>query len=292
MVKRLGLLLCLVLSTSTHAEVPADALGTSLRAKVENSLDQADQRFDGILGVGIRDLTSGETILRHGDTEFPIASSIKIPILAAVLRSDNLNLADTYTLAANDIVAGDGNLQHLTPGSTRLTLHDLATLMITESDNTATNVLIDRVGVSNVNDLLKNMGLEKTRLRRRMMDARAAAEGRENTSTPREMLTLLEWIYRDREIGPKLLEMLSLPKKQYLRFPEGIRVANKTGTLDGVRTDSGIIFLEGRPFAITVMTTFAHDDRRAEETIREVGAVAFAYFDRLARSSAYGRRLR
>jgi len=291
MVRQLGVVLWVVLSTAAHGEVPTDAR-SALKAKVERSLDEVDQRFDGVLGIGILDLTSGETILREGDTEFPIASSIKIPILAAVLGSGKVNLVDTYTLATADIVGGDGSLQHLTAGSTRLTLGDLATLMITESDNTATNVLIDRAGMSSVNDLLQKIGLKKTRLRRRMMDARAAAEGRENTSTPREMLTLLDWIYRDRGTGPALLEMLSLPKKRYLEFPDGIRVANKTGTLDGVRTDCGIVFLDGRPFAITVMTTYARDDKRAEDAIREVGAATFAYFDRLARSSEYGRRLR
>src|SRR5687768_6015293 len=118
MVRPLGVVLCIVLSTAAHAEVPTDPLGASLKAKVERSLDEVDQRFDGVLGIGILDLTSGETILREGDTEFPIASSIKIPILAAVLQSDKVNLVDTYTLAATDIVGGDGSLQHLTAGST------------------------------------------------------------------------------------------------------------------------------------------------------------------------------
>jgi beta-lactamase class A len=305
MVKRVGAVICLILANVAPAiartdaqtlpptEVP-DARRSSLRSKLESSIDDVDKRFDGVLGVGILDLTSGETILRQGDTEFPIASSIKIAVLAEVLRQSrtgSVNLDTTYTLAAGDIVGGDGNLQHLTPGSTRLTLRDLATLMITESDNTATNVLIDRFGIKNVNDLLQKIGLQKTRLRRKMMDARAAAEGRENISTPREMLALLEWIHRDGETGPALLEMLSLPKKRYLDFPDDVRAAHKSGTLDGVRTDSGIIFVAGRPFAITVMTTWARDEKRAEEAIREIAIAAFAYFDRLARSSEYGRRL-
>src|SRR6266851_4870534 len=88
-----------------------------------------------------------------------------------------------------DLVIGSDIMLGLTPGFTRLTLRDLATMMVAVSDNSATNVLIDRVGFDNVNAMLEGLGLHGTRLRRKMMDLKAASEGRENVSTPREMMT-------------------------------------------------------------------------------------------------------
>ena len=92
----------------------------------------------------------------------------------------------------------------LTPGVTRITLRDLATMMVAVSDNSATNVLIDRVGMENVNALMDSLGLTHTRLRRKMMDLKAAGEGRENISTPAEMMALLEDLYRGKILNPEM----------------------------------------------------------------------------------------
>ena len=132
----------------------------------------------------------------------------------------------------------------LTPGVTRITLRDLATMMIAVSDNSATNVLIDRVGMENVNALLDSLGLVHTRLRRKMMDLKAASEGRENISTPGEMMTLLEDLYRGKVLNKEMTDdfftMLSTHKNGFITrdLPEGLKVANKPGELEGVRNDS------------------------------------------------------
>src|SRR5260370_19082955 len=86
----------------------------------------------------------------------------------------------------------------LSPGVTRLTNGDLATMVSAVSDNAAANVLIDRVGMENVNTMLDSLGLTNTRLRRKMMDLKAAQEGRENVSTPREIMTLLQPIWQNK----------------------------------------------------------------------------------------------
>ncbi|PYX90486.1 MAG: hypothetical protein DMG68_01645 [Acidobacteria bacterium] len=183
----------------------------------------------------------------------------------------------------------------LTPGVTRVTNRDLATMMVAVSDNSATNVLIDRVGMENVNAMMSGLGLTHTRLRRKMMDVRAASEGRENISSPREMMTLLEQIYRGKVLTKDLTQdffrMLSTHKESFIPrdLPDGQRIANKPGELEGVRNDSGIVFAQNRPYVICVMTTYLSRERSGEEAISKISAAAYAMFDRLGRASEYGR---
>src|SRR5947208_2157245 len=164
--------------------------------KLQDEIHNVDRHLDGVLGLAVKDLSSGEEFLINGDEVMPQASSIKIAILAELYRQADqkkLKLTDEYVVRKEDLVAGSNIMLGLTPGVTRLTLRDLATMMVTVSDNSATNVLINKVGLDNVNSMLESHGLHATRLRREMMDLKAAGEGRENVSTPREMITLLEF---------------------------------------------------------------------------------------------------
>src|SRR5260370_1497434 len=150
--------------------------------------------------------------------------------------------------------------------------------MISVSDNSMTNVIIDRVGMENVNALVDCLGLTHTRLRRKMMDLKAAAEGRENVATPREMMTLLEGLYRGKVLNKQLTEdffnLLSIHKESYIprELPEDVRIANKPGELEGVRNDSGIVFTGNRPFVITLMTTYLPHQRDAPPPIIPISA--------------------
>src|SRR5260370_5404706 len=147
--------------------------------KLEATIGGVDRNLDGVLGVAILDLTTGQKYFLHADEVLPTASSIKIAILAELYhqaQQGKLKLSDLYTLQSSDLVSGSGIAGALTPGVTRLTLRDVAALMISVSDNSATNVIIDRIGMDNLNALLDSLGLTHTRLRRKMMDVKAAAE--------------------------------------------------------------------------------------------------------------------
>ncbi|MGA9811434.1 MAG: serine hydrolase [Terriglobales bacterium] len=266
--------------------------------KLEANINEVDRGLDGVLGVAILDLGSGKKFVLHGDDIFPQASSIKIAVLAELYRqaqAGKLKLTDLYTVQASDLVPDSTIMGGLTPGVTRITLRDLATMMVAVSDNSATNVLIDRVGMENVNALMDSLGLAHTRLRRKMMDLKAAAEGRENISTPAEMMALLEDLYRgkvlNKEMTADFFVMLSTPKSSFIPrdLPEGLKIANKPGELEGVRNDSGVVFVENRPYVICVMTTYLHRERDGEEAIANISAAAYRMFDRLARASEYGR---
>jgi len=183
----------------------------------------------------------------------------------------------------------------LTPGITRVTLRDLATMMVAVSDNSATNVLIDRVGMDTVNAFLGKQGLRETRLRRKMMDLKAAGEGRENVSTPGEMMSLLQALYRgeilNQEMTADFFKVLSTHKQSFIprNLPDDLKIANKPGELEGVRNDSGVIFLDKRPYILCVMTTYLRHERDGEEAISGISLAAWRMFDRLARASEYGR---
>src|SRR5207249_7078472 len=244
--------------------------------KLESTSNDVDHSLDGVLGVAIEDLTTGQKYLLHADEVFPQASSIKIAVLAELYhqaQQGKLKLTDVYTVQSSDLVPDSDIMGGLTPGVTRITLRDLATMMVAVSDNSATNVLIDRVGMENVNGLMSSLGLTHTRLRRKMMDLKAASEGRENISTPGEMMILLENLYRAKVLNKEMTEdffkVLSTHKSSFIprELPEGLKIANKPGELEGVRNDSGVVFVEKRPYVICVMTTYLQRERDGEEAI-------------------------
>ena len=300
----LGLVLLLAVGAS-HGATPAQAGKTDLMwDHLRIAVADVEQHVDGVLGVAIRDLTSGQELLVHADEVFPQASSIKISVLAELYHqaeqatqgiAGKARLNDSYLVRGEDLVADSDIMGGLTVGVTRLTNRDLATMMVAVSDNAATNVLIDRVGMDNVTQLMMAQGLHHTQLRRKMLDLKAAGEGRENISTPREMMTLLDRLYRGKVLGAPLLEdfwtMLATHKNSWLPrgLPEDLRIADKPGELEGVRNDSGIVFLKNRPYIICVMTTYLSSERSGEEAISAISKAAYGMFDRLSRASEYGR---
>ena len=294
-----SILLCAVaVAQAPNAPAPSPAKLQILWQKLGASIQEIDQHLDGVMGVAIEDLSTGDHYFLHEDEVFAQASSIKITVLANLylqVQQGKLKLTDAYTVQSSDLVPDSDIMGGLTPGVTRLTLRDLATMMIAVSDNSATNVLIDRVGMANVNAMLDTLGLTHTRLRRKMMDLQAAKEGRENISTPHEMMTLLDAIYRgkvlNKESTADFFTMLSSNKDSWIPrdLPADLKIANKPGALEAVRNDSGVVFVEGRPYVICVMTSFLRNEREGEEAISKVSLSAWRMFDRLSRASEYGR---
>ncbi len=266
--------------------------------KLQDNIAKVDTNLDGVLAVAIKDLASGKEFLLHGDEIMPQASSIKIAVLADLFlqaQHGKIKLTDDYVVRKEDLVSGSDIMLGMTPGVTRLTLRELATIMVAVSDNSATNVLIGRLGMDDINAMLVNVGLKSTRLRRKMMDLNAASEGRENVSTPREMMTLLEAVYSgkllNKELTADFIKILSTHKESSMLqgMPDDAVAANKPGELEAVRNDSGIIFIKGRPYILCVMTTYLKDEKDGSAAIRKIAELTYSYFDRVSRASEYGR---
>ena len=295
-----GLLGCaVVFATAVFGQTPSPQQKIqALWEKLESGIAEIDRNLDGAMGVALLDLTDGRKFLLHANDVFPQASSIKICVLTELYhqaQQGKLKLTDLYTVNSADLVQDSDIMNGLTPGITKITLRDLATMMVAVSDNSATNVLIDRVGMDNVNAMLDRLGLSHTRLRRKMMDLKAASEGRENVSTPAEMMSLLEALYRgkvlNQEMTDDFFKVLSTHKDSWIPrdLPDDLKIANKPGALEGVRNDSGLVFVEKRPYILCVMTTYLRRERDGEEAISRISLAAWRMFDRLARASEYGR---
>ena len=259
-----------------------------LKGKFEQRLHEIASRVDGVVGYAVLDLTSGDRVGHLGGETFPTASTIKIAIVYELFKQaeeGKVRLAETITLDRGKAVGGTGVLVQM--GTPTLSILDYATLMVTLSDNTATNVLIDRLGMENITARMKSLGLAHTLLRRHMMDAAAARRGDENVSTPDELARLLEIVSKNADA----VTLLEKPKESRLRrgLPAGVRTADKPGELEGVRVDAGIVFAKNRPYILCVMTSYLKDEAEGERAITDISRATYEYFDRLG--SPLGRRL-
>ena len=274
---------------TTVAETRSPTLQAELRHVLDRRLKAVVEGLDGAIGCAALDLTSGEEIGRLDRQEFPTASTIKLAVLYELFRQADegrLRLDAVAPLDRTHVVGGSGILHAL--GAPHLSLRDHAVLMMSLSDNTATNVLIDRVTIPAVAARMKALGLPGIRLRRKMMDGAAAARGDENVATPRDLVHLL------RALRAEELKILEVGAGGYLRraVPAGVDVLNKPGELEGVRVDAAIVRAQHRPYAIAVMTTYLKNEGEGERAIAEVSRAFYEYFSRLGFGSEYGRQMK
>ena len=191
--------LAFALAAPLPAQPPADALRAALARQYRAELETIAREAGGVLGVQALDLASGERFGVNAELVFPQGSAIKVAVLLELYRqaeAGRLRLEERVAVRAAQQVGGAGVLQSFGDGSSELALADLAVLMIVLSDNTATNLLIERLGMENVNRTLAGLGLRETKLQRLMMRPRESARGQENLSTPAEAAALMARLAR------------------------------------------------------------------------------------------------
>jgi len=269
--------------------------------KTQSILETIAAESPGIIGVHAFDPDEPDNEFAvNPDQLFPTASIIKVPILLEFynqVAAGEIDPDEVHGLKSDVKVGGSGVLQFMSE-KTRLTLEDWAKLMINLSDNTATNYMIDVVGMENVNDLLKRLGLEKTRLLRKMQ-AGLDPNKIENLTTPREFSRLMMMIKNhyglDAEVCEKTLDVLKLYKDGIIfeALPEDHTVADKSGWMGGVQCDSGIVYAD-KPYIVTVMASHIPSwDRNGYETrenLKQMVSEIHDCFCNKATISRYGRR--
>ena len=276
---------------------PQSTLATTFTKAFATKLASIAADADGVIGYTIIDITSGERFDRLQTTAFPTASTIKLTVLYELFKQADegrINLDEARPLDRTHAVPG-GLLHELTAPS--LSPRDLAVAMVLLSDNTATNVLIDRLGMDAINGRSAGLGLRATRLRRRMIDIDAARRGDENTSTPADLATMMLAFHNGVGLSVQskktALEILEKPKTSAIStdVPKEVLIASKPGELEGVRADAGIVYVPGRPYVFVVMGTFLRETDDVERPLEDLARVCYEYFSRRATVSAYGRAL-
>lgn len=271
-----------------------------LAQKFRERLAAIARETDGVVGVSVVDLATGERFGVNDTLTFPQGSAIKIPLLIELYRQAEkglIRLDEKVAVQKSQQVAGTGVIQWFGDGQSLVSLRDLAVLMIVLSDNTATNILIDKVGMAAVNGTMRELGLPSIRLRRQMIRPRESAVGNENVATPAQAAELMGRIHRcalpmSAERCADLRRILEIPKDGAFpaSVPSTVRVAWKPGTVEGVATSWGLFALPGNPYVVTAMVTYS-DDAPAARALREVADAAYEYFRRAARASAFGVRV-
>jgi len=278
--------------------VAAPAVEEALFGKLRARIAEVEDRLDGVLGVAVKDLTTGRVIEIRGEVVFPQASSIKLALIYELYQQAGASKVDLNALRSLPKVrAGGSGVLPLLSDKAQMTVRDLAVLMMSLSDNAATNILIDEVTMTAVNSRMDALGLSKTRLRRRMIDLAAARRGEENVSTPLEMIGLIEAIRKgagpSEALAADLRAVVGVSKSTGFRdpLPAGLIILDKPGSLEGVRTATGLVDLKYRPYAAAIMTTALRNDSEGEDAIREISKLVYETFDRLDRASPEGRLL-
>jgi len=229
---------------------------------IEDFIKNAIQQVKGKFGIEI--LTEGKIVYSlNVNEQFPAASTIKVLILGAVINEAyNRSISlDKKITVLGEPVGGCGILEFLHDGI-EVTIRDLLQFMICISDNKATNILIDTLGIKKINDFISTIGLTSTVLRRKMMDFEAQRKGLENLTSPHDMARVFMLIdsngFVNEEISKEMKEILS--RQQFtdtlkLFLPEEIPFISKSGSLPGSVLDTGILYKNGKAIILSLMGT-------------------------------------
>lgn len=266
------------------------------------------KKFSGTVGVYAERLDTGKTLAYNADETFLTASVVKLPVLFELFRqvkNKTVSLNERIPLHDSDKVIGSGVLRELRAGL-RLTLYDLIFLMMSISDNTAANMVTDRVGIANVNRTMKRLGLKTSRVTGKILIDQtnntdtATGKGERAPTTPREMAELLKVIEARKYLGEayskQFIEILKrvettstiargLPYEE-MHPTEGeprIVVAHKTGSLRGVRNNVGLVYTPAFTYVIAMMSKDCTDlrwtpDNQASVLLGKISSIVYRNF--------------
>ncbi|XWK89652.1 MAG: serine hydrolase [Phormidium sp.] len=236
-------------------------------------------------GVFVIDLETGNYADLNGNNAIASASTIKVPILIAFLQdveAGKIQWEEKLTLKSEFLASGSGNMRHRKTG-TEYTALDVLTRMITISDNTATNMVIDRLGgIEALNRRFQEWGLTTTTLRNPLPDVQGT-----NTSSPKELAVLMARVMRGELVSAasrdRMMEIMQQTENDNLLpkgIGEGAKIAHKTGNIGSMLADVGIVNLpSGKQYVIAVMVQRPRRDVRAQKIIQQISSTTYQYFN-------------
>jgi len=268
---------------------------------LSDKLSPLIKAHQGKVAIGIKNLTSGETYYHQADLVMPTASLIKLGIMTAAYRlsdQSEIKLNDMVLLQKEDKVPGSGILTSNFSEGASFPLKDAIRLMIAYSDNTATNLVLDHIGIRTVNTILTQMGFPNTRINAKVFKGSTTSIAPEQTkkyglgsTTAKETIDLLELIYSNKAATEKsctaMIEHLKkcedkdmIPRELTGKLKS---IAHKIGAVSDARTDAGILYFDGGPVVICVLTAENKDKRwtsenSAEILIGKIGLIVFEHF--------------
>lgn len=296
----LGIAAVLLVATPPLGAAEPTPFESELLGRLRATIEHAAAGLDGVAGVYVEDLATGASIALNAERSFAQASAIKLPLLWELLAQADERALDLDRRARRPGADGMGGiLENLSP-EVELSARDLAVLMIVQSDNGATNALIDQVGMAKVNARMASLGLPGTLLRRKMLDLEGARSGRENVSTPREMATLAKRIHDGQGLSPESAKELRRLMGVWSSDPfrngigeGGAAVFEKPGELPGVRTSVALVELSAgkgsRAYVAAIATAALGDDVEGDAFVTRLSREIFTTFDRMARLNEAGR---
>jgi beta-lactamase class A len=289
----------LVAALALAAAVPLRAQTASDTALLRRTLEQTLSGYKGTVGISVRNLATGEQVSIRGGETFPTLSLIKVSVLVTLMDEvdkGRVRLDERVAMIDRDKVGGTGVLQYLSSG-TMPTMEDLAWLMITLSDNTAANLLLDKLDIRTVGVKMEALGLPHSKIFAKTFHRETSIAPDSSrlyglgVTTPDEMVQLFALLYQGKAVSPALdslsLRMLFANQDDRMMtrwLPGNVRVEHKTGTGDRSRTDCGIIYSPAAPLALCVLTKNNDDssyavDNAAHLLIARVARDVFHHFN-------------
>ena len=242
---------------------------------LEQTLADEISRFNGEVGIVVEDLDMNWKISFNKDQLFPSASLAKVPIMVACFlaaEQGRIRLDQNIALKSSHKLTGSGVLKSM-PAGTIFSVKRLIGLMICDSDNTATNILTDLLGIDYLNSTFKTFGLKNTNLSRRIADYKSRSKGIENYTTAEDMALLLEKLYskslNSEYVSEQCISIMKLARSndripRYL--PAEASVAHKTGLERGVCHDVGVAYTSKGNFLISILTKHTNSNSQPSKT--------------------------
>jgi beta-lactamase class A len=253
---------------------------------VSDHIEKLVQSIDSNVSVMIE--TDEDHFGYQEDVRFPSASLIKVPIMIEAYRqaqAGRLNLSQKVSIPPEEKVGGMGVISHLSD-PLEISLQDLISMMIMISDNTATNRVIQEIGMGSVNHLAQDLHCYQTRLERKMMDFEAIKNGKDNYTSASDMICFLKEVMIGQTLDERskraaysaLLHQQFRTKLPYLikeSLSDDTAIAHKTGELPGMEHDAGIFQIYGKQAFVAVLVTDLDDQQTGQRIISQIGKLIF-----------------